>query len=46
MYLCSKIYNKLPSQITNPNQHNSFDSSLQTFLLQNPFYTLDEFFNG
>jgi hypothetical protein len=45
IHLCTKIYNSLPIVITKIQNLSSFTSSIKSFLLQNPFYTLDEFYN-
>jgi hypothetical protein len=44
-HLCSKIYNNLPQAITKLTSPSPFNSCLKSFLIEHPFYTLDEFLN-
>jgi hypothetical protein len=44
-YMGVKIFNHLPPEIKSmPNDTKSFKLKLTTFLLQNSFYTIEEFF--
>jgi hypothetical protein len=46
LYMSIKVYNSLPQEIKNLSQNiKKFKSSLQRFLRQHSFYTLDEYFN-
>lgn len=42
-YFCSKIFNSLPANIRNHKNINSFRKSLKQFLINNCFYTLNEY---
>lgn len=45
-YLCTLLYNHLPQHIKDSPTNSSFQSSLKTYLLANPFYTLNEFLSS
>jgi len=45
-YMSVKIYNSLPIYIKNEiNNRKKFESLLKKFLLENSFYSLEEFYN-
>jgi hypothetical protein len=39
-----KLFNKLPMQIKQLDKYKSFKKEVKTFLVHNPFYTIEEFF--
>jgi hypothetical protein len=39
-----KLFNKLPVQIKQLDNYKGFEGEVITFLLNNPFYTIEEFF--
>lgn len=45
-YLCTTIFNKLPSSITESSTYASFCHKLKVYLLENPFYSLEEYLNN
>lgn len=45
-YFCSKIYNHLPSEIVEKTSETSFKKDLRSFLSQNCFYSLNNYFSN
>lgn len=43
IYLGKKLYNKLPQEIKDINDHHTFSQRLKLYLLMNCYYTIDEY---